>query len=309
MRVAIVGGTGFIGSYFVDALLAAGHTPRLLVRPGSAGKLREASRCETVDGEVSDAESLATLVKDCDVVSFNIGILREDKSRGITFDELQLQAAKRTLDASKAAGIRRFLLMSANGVRPDGTPYQQTKFAAEQAAQASGLDVTVFRPSVVFGDPRGLMEIGTQLHNDVVRLPIPAPGFISGFSTSSSTVTMSPVHVRDVTDTMLAALGDDDTIGKTLTLGGPEVLSWSTMIRRVAGAVGRNKWVLPAPVPLVRLPVSLLDWIPAFPVTTDQLDMLVDGNDASPETVSTLLGREPLAFDADNLDYLNSPMS
>ncbi len=305
MRVAIVGGTGFIGSYFVDALLAAGHTPRLLVRPGSSGKLRDASRCETVEGEVSDTAAIAELVQGCDAVSFNIGILREERSKGITFDELQLQAAKRTIEATKTAGIRRFLLMSANGVRADGTPYQQTKFGAEEAAKTSGLDVTVFRPSVVFGDPRGLMEIGTQLNNDVIRLPLPAPGFISGFSTSSSTVSMSPVHVGDVADAMVAALSDDDSIGKTFTFGGPDVLSWSDMIRRVAAATGRSKWVLPAPVPLVRIPVSLLDWIPGFPVTTDQLDMLVDGNDASPDELRALIGREPLAFDTDNLAYLS----
>ena len=153
------------------------------------------------------------------------------------------------------------------------------------------------------------MEIGTQLYQDVIRLPIPAPGFISGFSPSESTVSMSPVHVRDVADAMVAALGDDSSIGKTFTFGGPEILSWSDMIRRVAAATGRSKWVLPAPVPLVRIPVSLLDWIPGFPVTTDQLDMLVDGNDASPDEIRTLIGREPLAFDTASLHYLAAPMS
>ncbi|MEM9402160.1 MAG: NAD(P)H-binding protein [Pseudomonadota bacterium] len=304
MRVAIVGGTGFIGSYFVDALLAAGHIPRLLVRPGSADKLREADRCEIVEGDVADEAALARLVTDSDAVSFNIGILREERSKGITFKALQQDAAVRTLNAAKAAGVSRFLLMSANGVRADGTAYQKTKHAAEQAAMASGLDVTVFRPSVVFGDPRGLMEIGTQLYNDVVRLPIPAPGFISGFSPSTSTVSMSPVHVRDVTDAMLATLVDDSSIGKTFVLGGPEILAWSEMIRRVARATGRTKWVLPAPVPLVRIPVSLLDWIPGFPVTTDQLDMLVDGNDASPDTLLSLISREPIAFESNTLSYL-----
>ncbi len=304
MKVAIVGGTGFIGSYLVDALLDAGHTPRLLVRPGSAAKLRQAERCETVEGDASDEAALAKLVEGCDAASFNIGILREERSKGVTFDEMQHRAARRTIDAAKAAGVRRFLLMSANGVRADGNAYQRTKFAAEEAAKASGLDVTIFRPSVVFGDPRGLMEIATQLYQDVVRLPIPAPGFISGFSPSSSTVTMSPVHVKDVTDAMVAALGDDSTIGRTFVLGGPESLSWSEMIRRVAAAAARSKWVLPAPVPLVRIPVALLDWIPGFPLTTDQLDMLVEGNDAATDDIKALIDREPQAFDTDHLAYI-----
>ena len=309
MRIAIIGGTGFVGSYLVDALLAAGHTPRLLVRPGSREKLFAADRCEVVEGSVAELCDLRNTIEGSDAVIFNIGILREDRSAGITFEELQHQAVLRTIEATRACGVTRILLMSANGVRDDGTPYQRTKRAAEIAVSDSALDYTIFRPSVIFGDPRGLMEIGTQLLQDVVRLPIPAPGFISGFSPTRSSVVMSPVHVLDVADAMVASLADASTIGRTLVLGGPDVLSWSDMIRRVAAAVGRSKWVLPAPVPLVRIPVRLLDWIPGFPVTDDQLKMLVDGNAAEPAVLESLIGRKPAAFDRDGLAYLATPVS
>jgi NADH dehydrogenase len=192
----------------------------------------------------------------------------------------------------KGKGIRRFLLMSANGVKVPGTPYQETKKRAEDYLLASGLDATVFRPSVIFGDPKGKMEIATQLYRDVVRPPVPAPGF----TTSAGHVRMSPVHVEDVADAFVNALADDSTFGKTYELGGPEVLSWSDMIGRVAKAAGTDKWVLPVPVGLMKIGATLFDWLPFFPVTRDQLTMLAEGNTAEPSIIESLIERPPKAF-------------
>jgi NADH dehydrogenase len=304
MKVGIIGGTGFIGGYLVDALLDAGHMPRVLVRPGSEKKLGRPGDCEIVSGDVSDVAAVGATVDGCDAAIYCVGILREDRSKGITFEALQQRGAERMVDAAKQHGVRRYLLMSANGVHADGTAYQRTKYLAERAVLDSGLDATVFRPSVVFGDPQGKMEIATQLFSDVVKLPLPAPGFTRGLSPSSS-VTMSPVHVRDVADAMVAALPDPATCGKTFVLGGPETLSWSEMVRRVAKATGRHKAVLPTPIPLMRIPATLLGWLPGFPVTNDQLTMLAEGNDADSSALEQLIARPATAFSADNLSYLN----
>ena len=90
--------------------------------------------------------------------------------------------------------------MSANGVKQPGTRYQETKYQAELAAFDSGLDVTVFRPSVIFGNPRGKMEFATQLYQEMVRPPLPAVAFHTGWSPAKGQVLMSPVHVSDVAD-------------------------------------------------------------------------------------------------------------
>jgi len=303
MKVGIFGGTGFIGGYLVDALLEAGHTPRVLVRPGSEKKLRRRDDCELVPGDVSDAAAIDATISGCNAAVYSVGILREEPSKGITFEALQRRGAENTVEAAKKHGVSRFLLMSANGVHENGTAYQRTKYLAERAALDSGLDVTVFRPSVVFGDPQGKMEIATQLYQDVVRLPVPAPGFTSGLSPSSA-VTMSPVYVGDVVDAMVASLADPDTIGKTFELGGPETLTWSEMIRRVASATGGSKVVMPTPIPLMRIPATLLGWLPGFPVTNDQLTMLAEGNDASSDALEQLIGREARAFNSQSLAYL-----
>ncbi len=302
MRVAVIGGTGFIGSYLIDSLLRHNHGPSLLVRPGSDDKVQSPNSCRIVHGDLSDERALVSTLFDCAAVIFNVGILREQPDQGITFEELQLNSVRRVIEAAKTCGIRRFLLMSANGIRKDGTAYQRTKFLAEEALKASGLQYTIFRPSIVFGDPRGRMEIGTQLRDDVVKLPIPAAGFQTGLF--GGAVEMSPVHVRDVADAFVTCLGNADTVGKTFTLGGPEDLTWGDLVRRVATASGTSKWVMPAPIPLVKIPVRLLEWIPNFPVTTDQLNMLADGNTASPEELEQLIGRRAEAFSEDNLAYL-----
>lgn len=304
MRVALFGGTGFIGSYIVDELLAAGHDPVPLVRPGSEHKVRQAGRCRLVPGDVDNPAAIASVLKSCDAAVFLIGILREEPRKGITFEALQYEAACRVIDGAAAQGVRRFLLMSANGVSAEGTPYETTKYRAEQHLARSGLDGTVFRPSVVFGDPRGRTEFCTQLRNQMVRPPFPAPAFFTGISPRRGTFSMTPVHVRDVAAAFVGALAVNETIGETYPLGGAVTLEWPEILRRIAAASGRRKWIVPVPVLPLKLAAALLDRFPFFPVTRDQLDMLVEGNVVTSRRAFERLGIEPAAFTVEQLAYL-----
>jgi NADH dehydrogenase len=304
MRVAIFGGSGFVGSYLVDALIAAGHEPSLMVRFGSERKVRQVERCRLVAGNLSSTTAIDATLENCDAVIYNVGILRESPKQGITFEELQYNRVVRVSESAKTHGISRFLLMSANGAKSTGTPYQETKFRAEEHVRASGFDVTIFRPSVIFGEPRGRMEIGTQLYAEMISPPIPAVGFFTGWRPYRGTVAMSPVHVEDVAQAFLTALRESSTIGKTYVLGGPEVLSWAEMLRRIARTVERKKWIVPMPIGIMKLAAALLDWLPFFPVTRDQLTMLAEGNTADPAVLAQLIGRQPKAFNEAHLAYL-----
>jgi uncharacterized protein YbjT (DUF2867 family) len=306
MRVAIIGGTGFVGGYLVDALLDAGHEPAVLVRAGSESKLRRADACRITTGALSSADAVESVLGGCNAVIYNVGILRESRRRGITFEELHFHGAVRVMDAARKAGVRRVLLMSANGLRRPGTPYQEFKLRAEEYLERSGLDFTILRPSVIFGDPRGNMEIATQLYRDMIRLPFPAVGFHTGMSPAKGPVVMAPVHVRDVADAFVRSLDDESTFGKCYELGGPEVLSWTEMLRRIAAAVDKKKIVLPMPTGFMRIGATLFDWLPFFPVTRDQLTMLAQGNVADPGELRMLIGRDPAGFTAANLGYLKS---
>ena len=296
MRVAVFGGTGFVGSYIVDALHETGFTTSLLARDGEGSD----GHSRRVGGSIDDEAAIKETLKDCDAVMYLIGILRAFPRQGITFESTQYEGVVRVADLAREMGIARFVLMSANGVEARQTPYQITKHDAERYVAEAGFDVTVLRPSVVFGDPRGKMEFATQLYRDMVRPPIPAVGFHTGLRPSRGVIRMSPVHVEDVADAFVAALKNPETIGQTYELGGPEAVAWSDMIRRVAAAVGRRKFMMAMPTGLMRIGATLFDWLPFFPVTRDQLTMLELGNDCSPDSLRDLVGREPRAFDEES---------
>ena len=303
-NVAIIGGTGFVGSHVVDALHAAGHTTSLLVRAGSEDKVQRADGQRVTVGDIDDDEAIDAVLEGCDAVIYLIGILREERSKGITFRKMQYEGVVRVADTAKAKGVLRFLLMSANGVEAEETAYQQTKLDAELYVEETGLKYTVLRPSVIFGDPRGRMEFATQLRNDMVNMPLPAVGFYSGLKPSSGKVLMAPVHVSNVASAFATALDDDTTIGETFELCGPDVLSWNEMIRRIATAVGRKKLILPMPLGLMKLAATALDWLPVFPVTRDQLTMLEQNNTCSQNRIGLLVPGKLIAFKDRNLAYL-----
>ena len=200
MQVAIFGGTGFVGNYFVRALLKAGHEPSLLVRKGSENKVAEASSCRVTSGDIGSVQAIEATLEGCDAVIYNIGLLREFPRKGITFEEAHYAGAQRVMDAAKKLGVSRFILMSANGVKRPGTAYQETKLRAEEALKESGLDWTVFRPSIIFGDSGGTQEFTHQLYSEMVKPPTPAQiNSVTFISIIDQPRAIEPINVSIVT--------------------------------------------------------------------------------------------------------------
>ena len=154
MKVAVIGGTGFIGSYVVEALLNDGHSPILLVQEGNEQKAPRKDECRIVTGHIADEESVRKTISGSEAVIYLIGIIREFRRKGITYEELHFSGAKECMNKAQELGVKRFLLMSANGVKPEGTGYQRTKYLAEQYMKTTDLEYTIFRPSIVYGDPK-----------------------------------------------------------------------------------------------------------------------------------------------------------
>ena len=307
MKVTVFGGTGFVGSYLIDELLERGHHPVLLVRAASVHKANQPGRCTLVYGDIADPEAVRAAIDGADAVIYNIGILREFPARGVTYEALHFEGARRAIDAAEEAGVRRFVLMSANGVKADGTGYQRTKYMAEQYLATTDLDWTVFRPSVLFGKPRGRMEFASQLCRDVVRSPLPAPLFFEGLlPMHAGTFRMSPVHVKDVASVFVKALDMPETAGCIFSLGGPDALSWKNIVQTIARAAGTSKRMLPAPVLLLQGLAAVLDRYAFFPVTRDQLTMLMEGNTCDAHETFRRFGLVPARFDEASLSYLRA---
>lgn len=305
MKVAVIGGTGFVGLHITRHLIAAGHVPRLLVRAGSEGKVENAAACELVRGEVGDKAALRDCLSGADAVIYLIGILREFPARGVTFEALQHQGVVDTIEAAQAAGVGRFILMSANGVHAEGTPYQRTKYQAEMALRASGLRWTVFRPSVIFGDAQGRMEFCSQLKKDIIDSPLPAPLFYEGLlPLKAGQFELAPVSITDVARAFVLALNEPRTESQVYSLCGPQRLTWKAILSTIAAASGTSKLMLPTPALGIQAAASLLDRYDWFPISRDQLKMLMEGNVCSENDSFARLGLTPTPFGVDQLDYL-----
>ena len=309
MKVALFGGTGFVGYYMIDKLIDSGHIPRVLVRPGSHQKIISPDKCEILEGDIANTDDIMSVLEDAEAVIYTIGIIREFHRQGITYEKLHFEGAVNCMDAAVEKGIKRFILMSANGVCPDGTGYQKTKWMSEQYLKNTDLEWTIFRPSLIFGDPRGhdRPEFCTQLKKDLINLPVPAPLFherLIPFNAGS--FTMSPIHIKDVANIFVSSIEKENHYGKTIELGGEKEITWKEIIQIIGNAYGKKKWAVPAPLIAVKTVAAMLDRFSWFPVTRDQLTMLVEGNACNSTKFFSENDIKPRSFDIENLSYLKT---
>lgn len=289
-RIFVTGGTGFVGKHVIRSLLGQGLRVRALVRRGSERDLQDFPSVERVPGDVLAPDPLPAAVQGCAAIVHLVGIIRERPSRGVTFAALHADATRNMLAAARAAGVRRFLHMSALGTRPGARArYHQTKWAAEEAVRASGLDWTIFRPSIIFG--RG-DELVTMLAQMIRRLPVvPVLG--------SGRYRLQPIAVEQVGDAFARAVRSERSVGQIYTVAGPVDYPFLEILARIGRALGRPR-VRTVHVPLgpVRAATSVLQALPFFPLTRDQLTMLEEDNVGDPTAFYADFGLSPEPFDA-----------
>ena len=155
MNVFLTGGTGFVGRHTLRELIRQGHAVRCLARKKTPSLAALSARVEQVVGSITDPDALRGSMDGCDAVVHLVGIIRENPARGVTFDALHFGGTKTVADEARNAGVSRFVHMSANGARPDGvSAYQTSKWRAEEYVRGAGFaHWTIFRPSLIFGDP------------------------------------------------------------------------------------------------------------------------------------------------------------
>lgn len=267
MKVFIAGGTGFVGSQLVKTLREYGHTVRLLVHKRRS---LDTNSVEQVEGDVTRLESFEHAANGCDAVINLVGIIREFSSRGITFERLHVQATAHVLAATAKAGIRRYLHMSALGTRPNAVSrYHVTKFLAEELVRMSGLETTVLRPSLIYGPNDTFINM---LAGQLRLTPImPVIG--------SGTYRLQPIHVSDVARCFAISLEMPATIGQYYELCGNDRLTYRELLDTIASAMGRTILCKPCiPLGLMKSVVPIMQRVPQFPITMDQLQMLIEEN-------------------------------
>lgn len=249
-RVLVTGATGFVGRSVVRELLARGITPVCLVR--NQQKLLSQHRETTPDrlvaipGDLNDPHPLAVAAQGCDAIIHLVGIIIERRLRGQTFHKVHIRGTQNVLGAARQAGVRRYLHMSALGTRPDAvSAYHRTKWAAEELVRASGLDWTIFRPSLIHGPDGEFMALMKKFACDLVPPVIPYFG--------SGEAKLQPVYVKDVAFCFVEALLRPDTVGKAFSLGGPRAYSWRALYDACRTLIpGARRWK-----PIVSQPVAV----------------------------------------------------
>jgi NADH dehydrogenase len=264
LRVALLGGTGFVGSSLCERLVMAGHEVRILARHAERHRnLLVLPTAQMVEADVHNPIVLKREFQDIDVVVNLVGILNESGRDGKGFEHAHAELPAKVVQACRQSGVTRLLHMSALHASPEGpSHYLRSKGRGEQIVQEAesyALHVTSFRPSVIFG-PRD------SFTNRFAGLLRQVP-FV--FPLACASARLQPVYVEDVVQAFVSALDQHATYGKRYNLCGPQVYSLREIVAYLARQLGLKRHILPLNDTLSYLQAAVLQFAPGKPFTPD----------------------------------------
>lgn len=294
MRVLVTGGTGFVGREILWQLAEAGHQIGLLTRIAETDQHRQLAyrfRAELIEGSVTAADQFVDRIRGFEAIIHLVGIISE--SNNATFQKVHVDGTRAMLQVAQEVGILRFVHMSALGTRENARArYHQTKWEAEKLVRASGLDWTIFRPSVIYGRDDGFVNLLAKICRLSPVIPVFGPG----------TNKLQPVAVEDVARAFVGALGNSDSIGRTYDLCGREIFTMDQLYDVILRVTKRRRLRVHLPMAIARLQAGFLEWAAGLigkqsPLTRDQLKMLQEDNvgDANPAKETFGLVQSPFA--------------
>ena len=294
MLIAVTGATGFVGRHISAVLARRGHTIRALVRSPGRARTLETLGVEVVPGDLADPAALSTLTHGAHAVVHLVGIIVE--TGRATFHAVHVEGTRRVLAAARGAGVERFVHMSAVGARDESgaTRYHRTKWQAEELVRTSGLSNAVFRPSIINGPENVPIRTIARLHRWSPVVPVFGDG---RFPTQ-------PVWVEDVALAFARAV-EQPALGGAFELGGPEVLTYEEFLLAIGRATRHPRPLVHLPLALARAAARAFDVLgAAAPLTSDQLQMLVEGSATPANAIESVFDIRPLPFEQGLNRYL-----
>jgi uncharacterized protein YbjT (DUF2867 family) len=273
-KILILGGTGFLGGHLCEKLAQLPYRTTVVTRRRSnAQHLQMLPMVDIAEIGIYDSASLAPLLAEHDAVVNLIAILHGNEA---AFEKAHVQLPQTLTRACEAAGTRRLVHVSALGAGFEAASmYQRSKARGEAVLLGSGLDVSVLRPSVMFGEGDRFLNTFARLQQLFPVIPL-----------AGSAARFQPVWVEDVANAIVKCLEDKDTIGQIYETCGPEVFSLRELVQLaghysgVNGGEGRR--IIGLPGALGRLQALLMELAPGEPLMSrDNLDAMKSDNVAS----------------------------
>ncbi len=269
MKIAITGGSGFVGSHLAAELTQRGHEVVLISRHARGGVPEHAGAgmVHHVSSDLSDHEILAKAFQGCTALAHCAGINREIGRQ--TYQRIHVEGTRNVVTAARLAGVKRIALMSFLRARPAcNSPYHESKWEAEEIIRNSGLEYTILKSGMVYGRGDHMLD---HLSHSIHTLPVFAT---VGFREKP----IRPLAVDDLTHILSAALTEGRLPGKTVAVTGAEELCLSEAARRVAAVLHRRIWIVPAPIWFHRVLAQAFEWTMKVPlVAKAQVRILEEG--------------------------------
>ena len=257
-KVLVLGGSGFIGRHVVAALVRRGIKVTVPSRRRERAKhLILLPTVDVVETDIQAPRELERLARGQDAVINLVGVLH-----GPDFDTPHVRLPEAVIAACRASGVKRLVHMSALGASPDGpSAYQRSKGKGEQAVMAAkDLEVTVFRPSVVYGPEDRFLNTFACLARFTPVLMVPCPD-----------ARFQPVYVGDVAQAIVRSLDELDAHGRRYDLAGPRVYTLQELVRCVCEWTGRRRLVLGQPQSLSYVSGWFLERLPLQLMSVDNV--------------------------------------
>lgn len=270
LKIAVLGGTGFVGHALVARLVADGHNVSVISRNHARHLDRQLPQAATIrDCDEYDGAALAHALRGSDVAINLVGILNEtgsfgrnDSGRG--FARAHVELTRTLIAACRESNVSRLLQMSALNAGRGRSNYLRTRGQAEDLVKASGLAWTIFQPSVIFGPGDGLFCRFAALLEVAPVLPL-----------ARASSQFAPVHIGDVVEAFVRALADEATVQQCYELYGPDVFTLAQIVRMTAQQLGLRRSVVPLPDALGRIQAFVMDFIPGKPFSSDNYRSLL----------------------------------
>lgn len=261
-RYLVLGGTGFIGSHLLAALAPTGCRVTVLSRNREQKRaINVLPNVQTISADVYDRAVLEKYIAGHDAVVNLVGILNETGNATFTHAHVDLTAT--VIAACRHVGVRRIHQMSSLNAGERVSKYLKTRGEAEAQVRNSGMEWTIYRPSVVYGKDDGLVSRFVKLLKISPVLPLAQPH-----------AKFAPAYVGDIASAFTRCLADRGTIGNIYELYGPDTLELVQIVRMIRDAASMRRMILPLPATLGRLQAAVAEMIPTKPFSRDNFHSL-----------------------------------